>query len=340
MRLMKRHFCLVLLGVVAFAFISPNLTLAQEKPANYPERPIEMVVGYGPGGGSDVFARTICIPMRKYIRDVPIVIVNKPGAGGAVAFEYIYSQPADGYTILAGSVMALVSDNLVGTTKYNYTDFRPIIRCQYDVTMLAVKGDGGKYKDIHAIMADAKERPGQVALGVVGNTQFWTVTIGQFAEPAGVQFKIVSFDRAGKLYASVLGGHIDGMLDEPASMVELFKAKKLKPLLTFTENRLEGFEDVPTTKEFGRDAFLSVYRGAAVKKGTPEPIVQYLHSVFKKAYESDFYQNYQKFSYMDLRPGYLGPDDFYKFMEGQYKILYKEFKKRDYLSDNVRLRYD
>lgn len=316
---------------------SIGLSMAQEKPKDYPTRPIELVVGYGPGGGSDVFTRTLCIPARRSIREVPLVVVNKPGGGGAVAVKYVQDQPADGYTLFAGSTVICATGNLGGLTEATYTDWRSIMRAQYDITMLVTKGDG-KYQDIKALMDDAKARPGEVTLGVVGSAQFWEVVIGQFAEPLGLEFKYVPFNSAGKLYASVLGGHIDLMAEEPGTMAELIAAGKLRALLVFNKERVKAFPDVPTTAEFGSDATMAVFRGIAVKKGTPEPIVQYLHSVFKNAMENKFYANYANFEYLDLRPGYLGPDDSDQFLKDYYNTIYKIYKRKGWLTDKVKIR--
>ncbi len=337
--ILKNRIAVTVIAIFVIGMIS-GTTLAAEKPKDYPERPIEFVVGYGPGGGSDVFTRTVCIPARKKIRNVPLVVVNKPGAGGGTAVNYVQGQPADGYTIFAGSTVITCTGNLGGTVKYTYTDWRQVMRAQYDTTTIAVKGEGGKYNNIQDLIADAKARPGEVTVGAVGRVNFWNVVIGQFADPLGLKFKVVPFNSAGKVYAAVMGGHIDATLEEPATMIELQKAKKMKIILTFTEERLKMFPDIPCTKELGAEAYISVYRGLAVKKGTPEPIVQYLHDVFKWAYDSDYYQSYQKFEYMDLRPGYLGPDDMDKFVIDQYKLQYCEYKKRGYLSGDEIIKPD
>jgi putative tricarboxylic transport membrane protein len=203
--------------------------------------------------------------------------------------------------------------------------------------MLVTKGDG-KYKDLKTMMDDVKGRPGEVTLGVVGSAQFWEVVIGQFSEPMGLKFKIVPFNSAGKLYASVLGGHIDLMAEEPGTMAELIKAGKLKALLAFSKERVRAFPEVPATGEFGTDATMAVFRGIMAKKGTPEPIIQYLHAVFKKAMEHKFYANYANFEYLDFRPGYLGPDDSDAFLDQYYNTMYKVYKDKGWLSDKVKIR--
>lgn len=318
---------LIVSFVIFLTLVSTGTVLAQEKPKEYPTRPIEVVVGYGPGGGSDIFARTVCIPARRWIKDAPLVIVNKPGAGGVLAMEYIQSQPADGYTILAGSLVAVVTAGLTGLTKYQHTDFEPILRAQYDTMMMEVL-PGGKYNTVQDVIADAKARPGKQTWGVVGSaTGFNAILARQFTGPTKIDVKLVPFDRAGKQHAALLGGHVDVILEEPGPISELLEAKKMKPLLVFAEERIKDFPDVPTTKELGAEAYLGVWRGIVAKKGTPKPIIDYLHGVFKKAMETGFYKKFEKSEYLHLRPGYLGTEDFRKFMQKEAEFYTREYKK-------------
>lgn len=338
--MLKKRIALVLSVTFVLVLIS-GIALAIEKPKDYPKRSIEFVVAYGPGGGSDVFTRTIAIPARKSLRGLPpIVIVNKPGAGGATAMQYVQSQPADGYTIFSGSTVVTSTGNLGGLSKYTYTDWRQIMRAQHDTETITVKGTGGKYKNIEELVADARARPGQVTIGVVGRKEFWYTVLGQWTDPLGLKFKIINWQRAGKATAALLGGHLDAIIDEPATMMSLIKAKKLKVVLTFTEKPLDFFSGVPSTKDVGEEAYLSVFRGLAAKKGTPEPIVKYIHDVFKKAYDSDYYQTYQEWALLHLRKGYLNSDDSQKFHKDQYDILYCEYKKRGFLDGNERIKPD
>lgn len=340
--MLKKRIALVCSITFVLALVS-GVALADKPkpPEGYPKRPIEFVVAYGPGGGSDVFTRTIMTPVRRLMRGLPpIVVVNKPGAGGATAMEYIQKQPADGYTIFSGSTVVTSSGNLSGTSKYTYTDWRQIIRCQLDTTTLLIKGEGGKYKNLDEVIADAKARPGEVTVGVVGRKEFWYTVLGQWADAMGLKFKIINWQRGGKATAALLGGHLDLYMDEPATSMSLVKAGKLKYALTFTEKPIKEMPGVPCTGDIGADAYLSVFRGLCAKKGTPEPIIKYLHDLFKVAYDSGYYQNYQKWALLHLRPGYLNSDDSDKFHKDQYEILYCEYKKRGYLDGNERIKLD
>lgn len=322
----RKTLLLALLCVFALSLLSANQGYTQEKPKDYPVRPIEVIVGAGPGGGSDIYARTICMMARNELKN-PLVVINKPGGGGAIAGEYIVSKPADGYSLFAGTLLALVESPLLGLVGYQYADWQPVLRSQHDTIMLIGLHDG-KFKDIQAVIADAKARPDQQTWGVVGTaTGFNAICAREFTDALGIKVKLVPFDRTGKQHASLLGGHVDLILEEPGPISELLEAKKVRALLVFAENRIQDFSDVPTTKEMGAEAYMGLSRGIAIKAGTPRPIVDYLHHVFKKAMDTGFYKKYERSEWLHLRPGYLGPEDLDKFLRKEIEVYAREFKK-------------
>ena len=322
----KIFWALAIFSLMVFSLIKAFPVKAIEKPKNYPTRAIEVVVGYGAGGGSDLFARAVVEEAKKIFK-VPMVVVNKPGAGGVVALEYLQSQPADGYTIWAGSSTVLVTAGLLGTTKYQYTDFQPIIRAQLDTMMLLVKA-GGKFKNIQELIADAKARPGQQSWGVVGLAHGYTAFIADsFVRAVGITPKIIPFDKAGQQHASLLGGHTDAMLEEPGAALSLIEGKKVIPVAVFAENRVPIFPDVPTTVEMGAKEVLGIYRGIVVKKGVPEDIVRYLEEVFTAAINTPSYKKYEKESFLDWRKGYLNSKDFAEFMKKDAERATEFFKR-------------
>jgi putative tricarboxylic transport membrane protein len=313
---MKKYRWLLFFFIAAAAavLIYAPFLWAVEKPKNYPERSVEVVVGYGAGGGSDLFSRAV-VPEARKIMKVPLVVVNKPGAGGVVALEYIQNQAADGYSIWVSSSTVIVTGGLLGTTKFQHTDFEPIIRAQLDTMTLMVPANS-RFKNIQELIADAKARPGQQSWGVVGLATGYTSMIADnFTRGIGISPKLVPFDQAGRQHAALLGGHIDAMLEEPGPAISLVEAKKVRPLVVFSENRIRPFPDVPTTFEMGAKEALGIYRGVLVKKGTPPEIVRYLVEVFTTAVNSPAYKKYEHDDFLDLRKGYMGPKEFAEFMK-------------------------
>jgi putative tricarboxylic transport membrane protein len=312
--------------LLAVSFFCVSFGSAADKPKDYPARSVEMVVGYGAGGGSDLFARAVATEAKKLMK-ASLVVVNKPGAGGVVGMEYVHGQPADGYTLWGGSSTVIVTAGLQGTSKNQYTDFEPIIRAQLDTMMLMVKA-GGKYKTIQEVIADAKARPGQQTWGVVGLATGYTAYIADaLVQAVGITPKIVPFDQAGRQHAALLGGHIDVMMEEPGATVSLVEGKKVVPVVIFAENRVKPFPNVPTTYELGAKEALGIYRGVMVKKGVPPDIVRYLEEVFTAAVNSPGYKKYEQESFLDWRKGYMGSKEFAAFLKMDAERSTEFFKR-------------
>jgi putative tricarboxylic transport membrane protein len=315
----------IIFALAAFLTHTP-VAAAIEKPKNYPERPVEVVVGYGAGGGSDLFARAIVAEARNIMK-VPIPVVNKPGAGGVVAVEYLQGQPADGYTLLAGAATVILTGGLLGMSKHQYTDFDLIIRAQHDVMLLVVKYDS-HFKTIQDVIADAKARPGQQTWGIVGTANGYQAYIADsFANVVGITPKIIPFDSAGRQQSSLLGGHNDVMLDEPATVISLAQGKKVRPLLVFAKERIRPFPDLPTIGEMGAKDFPGIYRGVVAKKGIPPETLRYLVEVFTAAYNSPAYKKYEASDFLDLRKGFLGPKEFEAFLKEDAERVTNYFKR-------------
>ena len=300
--------------------------LSQEKPKDFPTRPVTIVVGFGAGGGTDIFARMVAIKARRIMKNA-IPIINKPGSSTIIAQSYVQSQPADGYTVLATGLPFMITPGLTGLTELQYSDWDYILRAQYDTTFVHVL-TGGKYKNIQDVIADAKARPGKQTWTIIGSPNGDdAIRVKQFVEPLGLKVKLISFENAGKAHVSLLGQHVDVLTEEIGPVSSLLEAKKITPVMVFSENRLEAYPEVPTTKEMGANAFMGPTRGLLVKKGTPKPIIQYLHDVFKKAMDDNLYKNYVKANHLDLRPGYLGPEDCLKWLEKEAEFYTKVYKE-------------
>lgn len=288
---------------------------AANKPKDYPSRPIEVVVQYGAGGGSDIFVRQLMMPARRYL-GTAINVTNMTGGAGVKASQYVLSQPADGYTIYNFSPEQLIN-TVLGRENYS-EEFAPLCQVQQDISMFYVSPQS-KFKSIQDVIAFAKANPGKLQFTGTTPASPDEIIIMQFAKKAGIQVKYIPFDKAPETHAAVLGNHLDVLHEEPGVIISLIEAKKLVPILVFSENRLEKFPDVPTAKEIGVDVTMGRWRGLAVKKGTPQGIIDYLAAQLKKAYDKPAYQAYAKASLLDLRPGWKGPAEFGKFWEAEYK---------------------
>ena len=313
-----------------------------KKPADYPKRKIEMNLWYGPGGGSDIFARTIGIPARRYLKPAPLIIINIPGAAGVNGMLYTMEQPADGYTITC-LVNDLPINDLLKRGKYQgklvtIDDFVPIVCIQRDIAGIQVSGKkslskGTPFKDISDFISYAKANPGKVTIGGTGSAGFDEIVTAMFTKAAGIEVKYVPFDSAGKMHAQVLGGHIDAMFEEFGPTVSLLERGDVKMLVMFKEDRVkdERFADIPAAPELGWDVTMGRWRGFGAKKGTAPEVIEYLHQVFKKAATHSLYKGMEEARLLNLRPGYMGPEEFTEFIKKEKEIFRPILKDLGYL---------
>jgi len=322
---MKWVFTVLLITVLTISLAGLVWSQAP-KPKDYPTRAIEVVVQYGAGGGSDIFARSLMLPARGLLK-VPINVTNLTGGAGVKASTYVLSQPADGYTIYNFSPEQLINTIF---DRENYKEFTPLCNVQQDQSIFYVRAES-PFKTIQDVIKFAKENPGKMQFTGTTAASPDEVIIMLFAKKAGIKIKYIPFDAAPETHAAVLGGHIDVLHEEPGVIMSLIEAKRLRPLIAFTEKRLEKFPDVPTGKELGYDITMGRWRGLCVKKGTPQEIINYLADVFKRCANDQSYKAIAHASLLDLRPGWKGPEEYGKFWEEEYANYKAIFDEIGYL---------
>ncbi|RCW48647.1 tripartite tricarboxylate transporter substrate binding protein [Halanaerobium sp. MA284_MarDTE_T2] len=308
---MKKLTTIFVLGFLIMSLFSSAVL------AEYPERTINVIVGYGAGGGTDNAARSLSTPAKDYI-DVPLVISNKPGANGALASAYVQNQPADGYTILfAPSSLSL--NIAMGTVEYDVEDWQPVMRAQSDVSIIVTRKDG-QFKTIDELVNYAKDNPGEVKIGTVGSiTQLF---IENFAEAAGIDITTVNYDSAGSEQKDGLAGNLHAFQAEMQEIKGLLDAGEVRPLVFLKDGeRVAGYPDVPTSVEKGWDATLGIWRGIFVKAGTPDHIVKKIHDMYKKAMSSDHYKEFESKNFLDLRNGYMSTEEFEEFFKKDVETM-------------------
>lgn len=272
---------------------------------SYPEKEIEVYVGHGPGGGTDTFVRTITNQMSD-ILDGEFNIINQEGGSGVVAMKNAMQQPADGYTLIGDSAYAVTT--AAGTNEYGLDQVVPIARVQSDTYALQVKK--GSFESIDELVSYAEENPGEVRIGAVGTMGIDEITARRFMKEAGVEMNYIPMEGAGEMHSGILGGHIDVMLEEVGPTMSYIEDDEFEPLVFFAEDRIEDFSEVPTTVEKGWNLTDGVERYLMAPADTPQEIIDKLESAAKDAMETEEYQEYAKNSYLDLRDGWMGSEDF------------------------------
>lgn len=313
--------------IIVTIFLFAGQTIAQEK---FPTKNIDYVVGWGAGGGSDVFARIITIPVRRTL-NTTVTVVNMPGASASIAMEYIQKQPADGYNLL-GLTTELVSNQLLGLSPYSHKDFIPIIRAHVDIGMIQ-GSPNSPFKSWNEFVQFAKTGDRKIRLGGTGAASFDQIACAIILDSAGITEKVtyIPYDSAGEMHAALLGGHIDAMYEEPGVTLSLIEAGKMIPLLVFTEKRVQKFPNVLSAGDLKYEIPPMMWRGIIVKKGTPPHIVDILEKAYTKAKEDSIYKAFERDRLLDLYPAFMGSKQFTADLDREYDLYQKVLKKIGYI---------
>ncbi len=323
---MKRTILGVLVFLMAVGFLLQTAagTQAEDK---YPSKQINWYIHSSAGGGTDIFSRTVAMPLRKILK-ANIIISTMSGGSGARMLNYLVDQPADGYTIvsLTNSNLAAIAQ---GKTKAQITDLVGIARGCYDPQSFCISTKG-RFKTIQEVVAFGKANPGKVKFGMSHMAGVDHLSVFEFAKAAGFKPEYVPFKGGGEIIVSLMGGTIDLGVLNPSEFMGQFDAGNVKPAVFLVENRLKDFPDTPTAKELGWDVEMATWRGVAVRSGTPDAIVKQLREAFAKAMKTKLYKNY-------LRDNSMGPEsilsgeDWQKFLDKKYPIWQNAMKELGYI---------
>jgi tripartite-type tricarboxylate transporter receptor subunit TctC len=300
----------VLLGSVLCA--AAGSTAAR---AEFPERPVEFIVPWGPGGGADQVARKLAKLLEPKLK-VSVPVINVPGATGQTGLTKMLTAPADGY-----SLSVFIADTFAlqaGTPlpKWTMQDIEPLgVVIQQPSAFLVA--EGGRFKDWAEVEAAAKTAT--LRVGVTGFGSNDDLTVNFFAKK---RLKLVSvpFPKPGERYAAILGGHADVLYEQIGDVRSFIDSKQMKPVLLFADNRDASFPAVPTSVELGHKVTLPQFRSIVVKGGTDPKLVKTLADALAGAVRDPEYVAYLKDQYAD-------PDSFVAaagtraFFDGELKAM-------------------
>lgn len=269
--------CLAGSSLVALAAALAPLQAAAQ--SDFPNKPIELVVPYQPGGGTDALARAFADASRKFINQ-SIVVVNKPGAGGAIGWQEVINAKPDGYKLAVLTVELLTLPHL-GLAKFKYDDFQPIAQLNADPAAITVKAEA-PWNTIEEFLAEAKKKPDSVRVGNSGNGSIWHLAAAALEDKTGAKFNHIPFQGAAPAVLALMGGHIEAVAVSPAEVTTYVQAGKLKTLMVMADKRVKGFEKVPTAKEKGIDLSIGTWRGLGAPKNTPPEVMARLRDLAAK----------------------------------------------------------
>jgi tripartite-type tricarboxylate transporter receptor subunit TctC len=295
------------------ALLLPALARAQDR---YPSRPIEVIVPASAGGGTDVLTRAFAEAMKKHLPQ-PLTVNNKPGASGAIGMGEVVAARPDGYK-LAMAIVELTTVPHLGLAKFTFEDLAPIARLNFDPAAITVPASA-PYNTIEEFLAAARARPGEIKVGNSGNGSIWHLAAAALEDKTGTKYIHVPFQGAAPGVIALLGGHIDAVAVSPAEVSAHVAAGKLKTLVTMSDQRVKGFETVPTLKERNIDLAIGAWRGLAAPKGTPPEVLNVLRAATRKAAEEPSFR--ESLDKQNLGYAYADADAFRTVMQRDHEVF-------------------
>jgi tripartite-type tricarboxylate transporter receptor subunit TctC len=290
----------------------------------YPTKPIEVVVGYAPGGGTDMVSRAIADVAAKYMGQ-PLVVNNKPGATGIIGSQYVYNAKPDGYTILVAGGSETVSVPHFKDLPFNpITDFDPVIRLMVERVGFYVRTDS-PWKTMKDFIADAKQNPDKYLYGTSGVGGLHHAAVLVTEKRTGIRLTHVPQKGGAENLTALAGGHVSVAMASPNEAYALVQGGRVRCLALTALERSPTEPNAPTMRELGYDVYIDNQKGFVVRKGVPEPIRQKLHDAVKKAFDDpQFKANAQK---LQLELSYLNGEDFRKALKSMYDQIGESVKK-------------
>ena len=285
---MKKHLKPILGALLTtVVLLNPVANLSQaQTAATFPSKPLKIIVPFGAGGIADLTARTVGTKMAEILGQ-PVVIENKPGAGGIAAGDLVAKSEPDGTTLLLMSNGTAVTANLFKSLPYDTAkDFATVSTLGFFDIALVTKADS-PYKTMAELLAFAKANPGKLNVGTIniGSTQNLAAEL--FKSTAGIEVQIVPFNGTPAVITALRGGQIDAAVEILGPVKTQIDAKAINALAVFGLKRSSSLPDVPTARESGLPSMNAAsWNALAVSVKTPKDIVAKLNAAAATALAS------------------------------------------------------
>jgi len=278
--------------------------VSSQEPA-YPQRgPLEITVLFPAGSSADVTARMLADGMSRHLGQ-KVLVVNRPGAGGAIGYKYVQAQKPDGYSLVWNS-NSISTTHHSGQLPFDYRAFDAVARVLSESVVLAVKADA-QWSTLKELVAEAKARPKAVSVGHSGIGSHTHISLAALFRASGVEVNEVPFGAA-QVVPSLLGGHVGAIVQFPGALAGPVKQRQVRLLAALTQSRDPAWPDVPTAREQGFDVALDAWRGIAVPKGTPGNVIAMLEETIRKTVASAEFAKAS--ANLGVRPAFLPAAEF------------------------------
>src|SRR5476651_160868 len=314
----------VFAGAIALAMLAGIGPAAAE----FPDRPIRIVVPFAPGGNTDVTARIVAERLRQEL-GTTVLVENKPGASGMIGMDSVARAAPDGYTLLVSANSMVSVPAIYGNAPYDWkTAFQPISHIQAVPAVLVVTV-GSPIKTLAEFIKVGRDTPGKMAVADSGVGTTNHICLELMSEATGAKFTLVHYKGSGAAMADVVGGQVPAQLDQVNSAVGYIKGGKLHALAVSSDKRLPELPDVPTMKESGvaglGDFTFSTYIGLFGPAKMPPEVLTKLHGAMVKVLADPAVV--KRFAELSAETRSSTPDEFAAMLANEDKTVVPLIKK-------------
>ena len=284
MKMNRRIFALL---VATAAFLVPACGFA----ADYPGKPVKIIVPFAAGGAADMTTRLAAKVAEKYLGQ-PLAVENRPGGGGVTGYAEVAKSRPDGYTLSEVGPSVVIAP-LTKKTNFTIDSFTPIVNMVYEPETIACLSE--RFKTWEELVASSQANPGGVKISVSGAMASDHLAVLRVLKKSGLKWICVPTNGSSQAITAMLGGHVDLTIVSPSELSEQVRSGQVAYLLTLAPKRLEEYPELPIAAEKGIDVVDGPWRGLVAPKGTPEEVVAAIEAAFLKAFaDPEFVEAYGK----------------------------------------------
>ncbi len=301
---------LIMIGGLLIIALTSSLWSQQA----YPTKPINLLIGYAPGGVVDISERFMASKAEKILGQ-PIIVSNNGGGGSSVAFEITARKPPDGYNIVGGASTGLVRIPLFREVPYQMDDFIPIMHFATPLLTPVVTKSTSPWMTFKELVDYAKKNPGKLTYSTTGVGSPMHMAMEFVAKQEGIVWTHIPFPGAMPAFTALLGGHVMFQVGAGES-VPYIKDGTVRILANLSENRVKSWPNVPTLRELGYDFFNESVFMFAAPKGTPKAIIDKLDDAFHTVMSDPEFAGMM--AKVEFEPSYRNSADTRKYLEDAY----------------------
>lgn len=313
---------------IAVATLSAALPMSvAHSEGTFPSQPLSLVVPFPPGGVADIVARSLAVPLQRLLGQ-SVVVLNKPGAGGAIGAASVANAKPDGYSLLIAltSLSTNPEQEIVNNrpAPFQLKQLAPVARISTEDMMLAVPA-ASNYRSIPEIVAEAKRRPGMISYASSGNYGVYHIATEMFNDAAKIKLNHIPYSGGAPAMLALLSGQVDlGLVTRSVGLSHI-QSGKVRPIAAWGNSRWQDYAEVPTISEMGYDVPYTLWSGLFVHSDTPVDVINSIRRTVAAAVADSSFTTTMKSQ--GVKVAYLDAPEFDKFWKSESERLIKVVRR-------------